>query len=196
MKYGIVVDSSCDLKELAVGAGSIDYTKVPLKLDIGDKQFTDDENLDITAFMDEMYAYKGKSGSAAPSPHAWLEAFEKSENVFVLTITGTLSGSFASAQVAAKMFLDQYPDRRIYLLDTKSTGPEMSLIANRLAELMEEGLSFDTIRSRIVEYSSHTYLLFALNSLENLIKNGRVSRLAGNIAGILVIRILGVASEE
>ena len=196
MKYGIVVDSSCDLQALTIGAGQIDYSRVALKLDIGETEFTDDASLDIAAFMDEMEAYKGRSGSAAPGPHAWLEAFEKSENVFVITITGALSGSFASAQVAAKLFLDKYPERHIYLLDSRSTGPEMSLLVNQLAELIQEGLPFDAIRSRIVEYSSRTYLLFALRSLDNLIKNGRVSRLAGNIAGILGIKILGIASEE
>ena len=196
MKYGIVVDSSCDLKMLGPGYGRIDYTRVPLKLDVGDKEFADDENLDIDVFLDELYAYKGKTGSAAPSPADWLAAFEKSENVFVLTITSALSGSYASAQVAMRMFLDKYPDRKIYLLDTLSTGPEMILLARRVEELALLGESFETIRGNINEYHRHLHLFFALQSLENLIKNGRVNRIAGNIAGILGIKILGCASEH
>ena len=165
MKYGIVVDSSCDLKMLGPGYGRIDYTRVPLKLDVGDKEFADDENLDIDVFLDELYAYKGKTGSAAPSPADWLAAFEKSENVFVLTITSALSGSYASAQVAMRMFLDKYPDRKIYLLDTLSTGPEMILLARRVEELALLGESFETIRGNINEYHRHLHLFFALLSL-------------------------------
>lgn len=196
MKYGIVVDSSCDMLELAVGADIIDFTKVALKLDIGDKEFVDDENLDIDLFMDEMYEYKGKSGSAAPSPADWLSAFEKSERVFALTITSALSGSYTSAQVAMKMYMDKYPDRKIYLLDTRSTGPEMTLIANKIAQMVTEGQHFTEIRNAVNEMHRHIHLLFVLQSLENLMKNGRVSRIAGNIAGILGIKILGCASEE
>ncbi|MGI6027800.1 MAG: DegV family protein [Candidatus Heteroscillospira sp.] len=196
MKYGIVVDSGCDLRVPPAGEGLIDFTRVPLKLDIGEQQFVDDFDLDVPGFMAAMYAHKGRTGSAAPSPHTWLSAYEKSENVFVITITGSLSGSFASAQVAAKMFREQYPERNIYLIDSKSAGAEISLLAHRLAELMLEGLEFSAIRSHINEYQRRTYLLFALQSMENLIKNGRVSRLAGNIAGILGIKILGIASDE
>ena len=58
MKYGIVVDSGCDLTSLNIEATSkIDFTRVPLKLDVGDKVFVDDFNLDRKKFMEEMYAY-------------------------------------------------------------------------------------------------------------------------------------------
>lgn len=196
MKYGIVVDSSCDLKKLEWGGDEIDYTRVPLKLDVGEKEFVDDDTLDLDAFLEELYSYKGKTGSAAPSPAAWLAAYEKSECVFVFTITSQLSGSYASAQVAMRMFMEKYPERKIFLLDTLSTGPEMTLLARKTAELISEGADFETVRGHVSEYHRHLHLFFALQSLENLIKNGRVSRIAGNIAGILGIKILGCASEH
>lgn len=197
MQYGIVVDSGCDMIDLGANiTGNIDFTRVPLKLDIGDKEFVDDFNLDIKEFMKEMYDYKGKTGSAAPSPQAWFDAYEKSEYVFVISITGTLSGSFSSAQTAADMFKEQYPNRKIYLIDSKSAGPEISLIAQKIAQYISEGLDFETICERIEDYRKHTSLLFILKSLDNLIKNGRVSKLKGTIAGLLGIKILGTASDE
>jgi DegV family protein with EDD domain len=69
------------------------------------------------------------------------------------------------------------------------------MIANRLAELIAEGRDFEDICRAIEEYRRRTYLLYALQSIENLVKNGRVSRLAGSIAGILGIRVLGIASD-
>lgn len=197
MKYGIVVDSSCDMKSLKAEAmKQIDFTKVALKLDIGDKEFVDDCNLNIEEFMEEMYAYKGKTGSAAPSPQDWFAAYEKSEYVFALTITGALSGSYASAKTALDMFKEEYPDRKIHLIDSKSTGPEMTLIAHKLTEYMELGMDFEEICTQIDTYVQSTHLLFILTSLENLIKNGRVSKLQGSIAGILGIKMLGIASTE
>ena len=196
MKYGIVVDSGCDLIELRNEVQeNIDFTRVALKLDIGDQVFVDNFDLDIEHFMKEMYAYKGRTGSAAPSPEDYLEAFEKSEIVFAITITGTLSASFASAKIGMHLFEEKHPNRHIHLIDSKSTGPEMTLIVRKLTELMEQGLSFEEIRTQIDVYCTHTNLLFSLQSLENLVKNGRVNKMVGSIAGILGIKILGIASE-
>lgn len=197
MKYGIVVDSGCDLTSLNPEvAHKIDFTRAALKLDVGDKEFIDDFNLNIEEFMKEMYAYKGKTGSAAPSPGDFLHAFEKSEYVFAITITGALSGTYASAQSAAEMFKEQYPDRKIHLIDSKSAGPEITLIVKKLTEYMTQDMSFEEIVQSIENYRKHTHLLFVLKSLDNLVKNGRISKLQGSMAGILDIKILGTATDE
>ncbi|MGE4352835.1 MAG: DegV family protein [Oscillospiraceae bacterium] len=196
MKYGIVVDSGCDMAGLAHQAEAIDFSKVALKLDIGDREFIDDDHLDIKTFMDEMYAYKGKTGTAAPSPADWLTAFEKSECVFAITLSSAISGSYASAQVAMRMFLESYPERRIYLIDSKSAGPGQTIFARRLEELMRQNLDFEEIRGKINEYQYHTDVFFVLSSMENLIKNGRINRFTANLAGILGIKILGGATAE
>ena len=197
MKYGIVVDSGCDMINLRDDArNQIDFTRVPLKLDIGEKEFVDNFNLNIEEFMKEMYAYKGKTGSAAPSPNDYMKAYEKSENVFVITITSALSASYSSAKTAKDMFLDHYPERNIHLIDSKSAGPEITLIVRKLTELMNQDLDFEEIITSINDYCKHTHLLYILKSLDNLVKNGRVSRLKASMAGILGIKILGKASEE
>ena len=197
MQYGIVVDSACDLTQLKTPVNTeIDFTRVPLKLDIGEKEFVDDFNLNIEEYMKEMSQYKGKTGSAAPSPQAWLEAYEKSEHVFAISITGTLSGSYSSAKTAVDMFKEEHPTRKICLIDSKSAGPEITVIVKKLVDLIAEGLDFDTICERIHAYQKKTHLLFVLKSLDNLIKNGRVSKLKGTVAGLLGIKILGTASNK
>lgn len=197
MEYGIVVDSGCDMKDIFANAkGKIDFTRVPLKLDIGDKEFVDSIDLNIEEFMKEMYAYKGKTGSAAPSPNDYIKAYEKSNCVFVITITGTLSASYTSAKNAVNLFKEQYPDRKVHLIDSKSTGPEMALIVRKLTDYIEQGMSFEDIVKNIDEYCNRTHLLFVLKSLDNLVKNGRTTRLMASMAGILGIKLLGTASEE
>lgn len=196
-KYGIVVDSGCDMNNYFTDEhDSIVFRRVALTLYIGEQQFKDDVSLNIETFMESMHAYQGKSGSAAPSPSDWLEAFEEAENVVAITITGTLSGSFASANVAAGMFLEQHPDRHIFLLDSKSAGPEMALLARKAAELMKNDLDFAQIEQQLRSYQKQTGLLYILGSLDNLIKNGRVSKLTAGLAGILGIQIVGIASKE
>lgn len=196
MKYGIVVDSACDLTSLEKKAThKIDFTRVALKLDIGDQEFIDDSNLDVQDFMKAMYAYKGKTGSAAPSPQDWINAYEKSEYIFAITITSALSGSYASAKTALDMFKEQYPNRKIHLIDSKSTGPEMTLIVRKLTEYMSQDMAFEDIVKNIDAYCQRTNLLFVLRSLDNLVKNGRISKLTGNIAGILGIKLLGTATQ-
>lgn len=197
MKFGIVADSGCDMKHLRDDApAGIDFTRVALHLDVGGKTFVDDIDLDVTTFMKEMYAYSGKTGSAAPSPDAFFRAYEKSENVFVVTITSALSASYSSSIVAEEMFKAEYPDRKIHVLDSKSTSSEMSLIVRKLTELIDQGLEFEEIASQIDAYSQKTSLLFVLQSLSNLVKNGRVSKLAGGVAGVLGIKALGFANER
>ncbi|MDO5520903.1 MAG: DegV family protein [bacterium] len=197
MNYGIVVDSGCDLKHLCTQANTpIDFTRVPLSLDIGNKVFADDINLDVKSYMEEMYAYKGKTGSAAPSPEVFLKAYEKSNHVFVITVTGSLSASYSSACIAGDLFRKYYPDRNIHLINSKSAGPQMTLIVRKIAALIEQGLSFDEIVTEINAYQRQTHLLFVLRTLDNLVKNGRVSKLKAKMAGILGIKIIGEATKE
>ncbi len=94
------------------------------------------------------------------------------------------------------MFKEHYPERKIYLIHSKSPGPEMTLIVHKLSHYMSQNMSFEEIVKNINEYCKSTHLLFILKSLDNLVKNGRISKLKGSLAGILGIKVLGVASNE
>ncbi len=195
--FGIVVDSSCDLKVLdSETSKKVFYARIPLKLDVGAQEFVDDNQLDVAEFLNTLYNYKGKTGSAAPSPQDWLCAFEHCQEVVAITITSRLSGSYGSASAAAKLFLEKYPERKIYIMDSRSTGPEMILLVRKLLALKMKGLPFQEIVTMAEEYRQKTHLLFVLQSMENLVKNGRVSKLQGALAGILGIKIVGIASQE
>lgn len=197
MKWAIVTDSASDMacmkEELN---GDVGFETVPLKLNAGDTEFIDDENLDVDAMMDALYNYNGKSGSAAPSPGAWKEAFEKADNIVAITISGTLSGSYSSAKAGLDMVLEEHPDKKVLLFDSKSTGGSMMLLANKAMELAKQGVDFETMSEEIEKYNSKLRILFVLENMDNLVKNGRVSKFEGGIAAILGIKVMGEGSKE
>ena len=191
MNVKIVADSSANLPTLA----GIRYASVPLKIVTDEKEYVDDDTLNTEQMVCELEAYKGRSGTSCPSVGDWLEAFGDAEHVFTVAITSNLSGCHNAAVQAKEVYEETHPGRRVCCLDSLSTGPEMVLIAEKLVELIHEGLDFDTIETQIREYMKKTHLLFSLESLENLAKNGRVSKVVAKAAGILGIRVVGKASD-
>ncbi len=190
MKYKIAVDSSCNLP-----AGP-ELFVVPMKIVTEDREFVDDATWQADQMQDFLAHYKGRSGTSCPNVAEWLEAFGEAEGIFALCLTGNLSGCYNAAVQAKASYEEQHPGCRVCCLDSLSTGPEMALIVEKLRELIEAGLDFDTIEREIRSYMERTHLIFLLASLNNMARNGRVSALTAKAVGLLGIRILGRASAE
>ena len=191
-KRRIVADSSADLLQLP-GA---DFAAAPLKIVTEEKEYVDDGALDVHGMVKELAAYKGRSGSSCPNPEDWLCCFGDAQEVFCITITAALSGSYSAACVARDMYLQRHPERKVFVLNSLSTGPEMRLLAERLRLLCAQELSFEKICEKLTACSRKTGLLFMLESMKNLANNGRVNPLAARAAGLLGIRVIGKASER
>ena len=192
MKRKIVVDSSSNLCRLP----EVDFASVPLKIITDEQEYVDTPDIDAFAMAAAMRSYKGKSSTSCPNVGDFLAAYQGADEVFVVTITGALSGCNNAARMAAEEYQDLNPGTKVYVLDSLSTGPEMSLIARRLAALVPTEASFEEICEAIHEYSQHTHLLFSLESLNNLARNGRVKLTAAVVARALGIRVVGQASPE
>ena len=192
MDYKIVMDSAGDLRELE----QAEFSNVPLKILAGSREFVDDTTTNVEEMVEYMSHYVGKSSTACPSAGEYLEAFGDAEDVYCVTITSGLSGSYNAASIAAQTYQEQYPQRRIHVFDTLSAGPEMTLIAEKIRELVQQKLSFDKIVAQVEEYSRKTRLVFSLESLHNLAQNGRVPGAVAKLAGILSLRLVGKASDE
>ncbi|HFI0481665.1 TPA: DegV family protein, partial [Streptococcus suis] len=195
-KWKIVVDSGCDYRQLKNLAPDTEFISVPLTIQVGDQAFVDDVNLDIDRMMEVMEASKSAAGSACPSPQAYQAAFEGAENVIVMTITGGLSGSFNAARVARDMYVEEHPEVNIHLIDSLSAGGEMDLIVDEINRLIATGLEFEELVQAITTYQENSKLLFVLAKVDNLVKNGRLSKLVGTVVGLLNIRMVGEASSE
>ena len=192
MNYKIVADSSANITALE----SVPFASVPLHIIVGEQTFADDEAVDIPAMQEALKAYKGKTSTACPSPEDWITAFGDAEAVFCVTITSGLSGAYSSAAVAKQIYEDSNPGRRVYVFDSLSTGPEMALIVEKLQELICSGAERDDIERETRLYMQRTRLFFALASLQNFAKNGRINPLIAKGIGVLGLRIIGTASEQ
>jgi DegV family protein with EDD domain len=190
MRIKIITDSASDLTSME----NIDMTYAPMKICTAEREFTDNDGINVREMVDFLYSYKGRSSSSCPNAEDWLTAFGDAENIVCITITGGLSGSYNSALSAKTIYESDHPDRRVLVVDSLTAGPEMALMAERVRDLALEGKNLEEIEAGLKTYK--TELLFALESLRNFANNGRVSRTAAAAAGFLGIRAVGRASEQ
>lgn len=192
MKFKIVADSSANLDCI----NGVDFTSVPLTIQAGPNSYVDDASLDVRAMLDGLKNYEGKTGTACPSVGDWYSAFGDADIVVGASITSGLSGCFNAARLAAKEYMKNHPEKKVFILDSLSTGPELQLLIEKYAEYIKSGFSFDQIRGSIMSYTKKTHLLFSLERLENFAKNGRVNPAVAKVVGLLGIRVVGRASDE
>ena len=191
MRYQIVSDSSSNIFHIE----GVNYTTVPLKIVAGEKEYVDNSALNVRGMVDDLKVYKGKSGSSCPNAQEWLDAFGDADMVFGVTISRNLSGSYNAAQQAAQDFAEEHPNAKIHIFDTLSAGPEMAMVTEKIVELVNKGLSFEEIVAGVREYQNHTHILFCLESMNNLARNGRVNPAVAKIASVLGIRACGDAQN-
>ena len=187
-----VADSACDLKEYP----GICFETVPLSISTDERDYTDNEDLNVHEVLDYLEGYNDRSYTACPSIDAWLKAFEGADEIYCVTITSGLSGTFNGANIAREQYLEDHPDAKIYVVDSLSTGPGMVLLLEKLAELKSQGKSFEEVCTAIERYRKRLKLYFSLSSLHNLAQNGRVNKLIASAIGFMNIKILGTASKE
>ena len=187
MKIKIVSDSSSNVYTLE----KVDYSTVPMKIIAGDKEFVDTPALQLHEMVKYLKQYKGKSGSSCANAQEWLEAFGDADMAFGVTISKNLSGSYNAAQQAAEDFKEAHPDKKIYIFDSLAAGPQQAMLCDKIAQLVQEGHDFDTIVEKARDYHNHTHIIFCLESLTNLARNGRINPAVAKIAGAIGIRVCG-----
>jgi len=166
----IVADSSANVMELK----KVSFAVAPLKIITAQREFVDDQNLDLGDMVRYFESYKGRSQTSCPNPEDWLKAFGDADDVLCVTITSGLSGSYNAACIAKDMYEEEHPDRRVFVIDSLSAGPELTLIVEKLQELILAGKSYEEICDYVPQYQKKTGLLFILESLKNFAANGRV----------------------
>ncbi|MBQ2698636.1 MAG: DegV family protein [Firmicutes bacterium] len=185
-KLKIVADSGADIYVM----DGVDYVSVPLTISAA-RDYVDTAALDKAAMVADLALYNGKSHTACPAPAAWLAACGEAEEVFCVTISRHLSGSYNAACVAAEQWRAEHPAGKIYVLDSLSVGPEMLMHVQRIAELAALDVAFEDICVEIEAYRDHCGVIFSLESLHNLANNGRVNPLAARLSGLIGIRVVG-----
>lgn len=191
-KIKIVADSSCDLFEIP----NIEFECAPMKISTAEREFVDDEALDVDEMVDYLYNYKGKSKSSCPNTGDWLNAFDDADEIYCITITSGLSGSYNSAFAAKQIYESENEGKKVCVFDSLSAGPELALIIEKIVECVESGMTFEEVCENVSAYMKKTGLVFMLKSLKNFANNGRVSPIVAKLVGVAGICIVGKASDE
>lgn len=194
MKFKVIADSCCDLNEELRESKNISL--VPLTIHIGDKVYVDDANLDISELLRAMKESDTAPKTASPSPGDFIKEYEEGKNIFVVTLSSMLSSTYDHAMMAKKMVLEELPNKFIHVFDSLSASVGETLVSLKILETLKDEQNPYKIVEKVNEYIKSMKTFFVLESLENLIKAGRISSLKGKLASLLSIKPIMRGTED
>ena len=196
MRYKIVVDSCCELPQDLKNDERFEI--VPLTLIVGDcYEKEDNMAFDQREFLDAVASCPECPKSACPSPERYRTAYEtEAERVYVVTLSSKLSGSYNSAVLGKNLYHEKYGEKDIYVIDSKSAACGETQIAYKIMELEEQELSFEEITGKLEQFVKEMNTYFVLENLDNLRKNGRLTRMQALVTGALRVKLLCGATRE
>ena len=194
MSFHIVCDSCTDLTEEDLKKGC--YTLVPLTLLVDGEEIIDDETFDQADFLAKVAASKESVKSACPAPESYMEAYSKADDIYVVTLSAELSGSYNSAVLGKNLYEEENGTKKIHVVNSRGAATTQVLIARKLNEYASQGMPFEEVVDKIEEYTTSLRTYFVLETLEVLRKNGRLSRLSATIAGALNIKPVMIGTRD
>lgn len=187
MSYKIVVDSCCELPEKYKNDGR--FQIVPLGLEVGDYVILDDERFDQNTFLKKVADYPLCPKSSCPSPEKFMEAcHDEAEEIYVVTLSSHLSGSYNSAELAKSLYAEKYGKKKIHVIDSESASCGETQLVEEILVCKEQGLSFEETVKRVETFKRKMRTYFVLDNLETLRKNGRLSGVKALVATTLNIK--------
>lgn len=186
MAIKIVVDSCCDLSEEM--RKDMNVQIVPLTLTLGEKDYIDDDTLDIKQYIHDMAQCATSPKTACPSPDAYMNSYKGNESTFVVTLSSALSGSYNSAVLAKNMFLEEVTEKFIHVFDSLSATVGETIITLKINELSKLNISDLEIVERVSKHIKEMKTYFVLESLNHLVKAGRMNAIVAKVASLLSIK--------
>lgn len=168
-----------------------------MQITVGDREYLDNESLNVPLLLEDMATEKSSAGTACPSPAAFARAFEKADCSVCFTISSNLSGTYNAAVLARDMVLEEHPEKKICVIDSRSTAGAMVLLTRKAQSLLEvEDPDFDKVCEELRMYQASLRTVFTLECFDNLIKNGRMRPLVGNLLHTLGIHVIADATPQ
>ncbi len=195
MSYKIVIDSCGELpNELKKDPR---FESIPLRLEVGDYQIEDDENFNQAEFLQIVAKTPTCPKSSCPSPERYMDAYySDAQDIYVVTLSGKLSGSYNSAVLGKSLYHDKYGEKNICVIDSCSASCGETQIALKAMELADKGLPFAEIEERLLKFRDELTTYFVLDNLETLRKNGRLTGVKALVASTLSIKPVMGATDE
>ena len=185
----ILADSCCDLSPELLKKTQAKIA--PLTITIDDTHYVDDGTVDIPPYLAAMKASKNPVRSACPSPDLYAEDIRATEgDCFIVTLSAKLSGSHNAASLGVQLAQEDMPEKKVHVFDSESASAGETYIALMIHDLIAAGKSFGQIVELVEEKIRSMHTLFVLDSLDNLVKNGRISKTVALLANVLSIRLL------
>ena len=198
--YKIVIDSCGELPEELKQDGH--YETVSLELEVDGCRIKDDSTFNQLDFLRRVKESMKGPKSSCPSPEQYMDAYEgEADHVYVVTLSGGLSGSYNSAVLGKNLYEEEHGDtKKIYVINSTSCirSPSIgeTLIGMKIQEFEEAGCGFEEVVEKVEEYIKSMNTYFVLETLETLRKNGRLSNLKAFIANSLNIKpVMGSTKE-
>lgn len=195
MSFRIVVDSCCEMTPQMKQDPC--FTKVPLVVTCNGSTFVDDETFDQADLLWAMKQSKEAPATSCPAPQTYLDAYRcGAEDIYVVTISALLSGSHNSAQQAKVLLEEDNPEINVHVFNSCSAVCGETAIALKIKELAESGVPFKKVVREVEQFIARMQTLFVLEDLENLRKNGRLTKLQAVVTGALRIKLFCHATPE
>ena len=195
MSYKVIVDSCGELTQNMKKTGR--FFTAPLVLEVDGHQIVDDESFDQADFLRRVAKSSECPKSSCPSPESYMEAFRGEEDhVYAVTLSAELSGSYNSAVLGKNLYYEEYGEKKIYVFNSRSASVGETLIAQKIAECEEKGMSFQEVIDTVEAYIDGQNTYFVLESLETLRKNGRLTGLKALAATVLNIKPVMGATKQ
>ncbi|GKX27825.1 6-phosphogluconate dehydratase [Vallitalea longa] len=187
MNFKIVVDSCCDITNEIKKNINVEIT--PLTIELEGTRYTDDGSFSVDDFVKKMNDSTTVPKTACPAPAEYIDRFEsEEENVFVITLSSKLSGSYNSAEIAKDIYLSENDNKKIHVFDSLSASAGEVLLTLKIDYLAKLGKTYSQIVESISNYIKEMKTMFVLNKLDNLVKTGRMSLVKAAIANVLNIK--------
>lgn len=188
MSYLILCDSCTDFtREMEQDAH---FIRIPLTLHVGEDDIIDDETFDQKSFLKKVAEYPECPKSSCPGPENFMEYFEQADDIYIVTLSSNLSGSYNSAELAKNMYLDEHAPKNIHVFNSKSASAGQSLIALETAKRAENGMPFEQIVKEVTSFIDSMGTKFVLETLDMLRKNGRLSNITALLVNALNIKLV------
>ena len=195
MSFKIVVDSCCDLSPQMRKDPC--FQMVPLTIRSNGSTFVDDETLDQADLLWSMKQSEDAPSTSCPSPQSYLDAYRSGgEDIYVVTLSALLSGSHNSAEQARLLLEEEEPERNVHVFNSCSAAAGEVLVALKIRELAGSGMPFKHVVREVEQFIYHMTTMFVLETLENLRKNGRLTKLQAVVTGALKIKLFMGATPE
>ena len=184
----IVTDSACDLPQQV--ADALDIEIVPLTIRIDGQEYVDRADLTPKEFWAKCDASPTLPETAAPAPGQFEAVYrrlaaEGAASIVVINLSGALSATMQSAELAARSVGDTI---RITVVDSQQVTLGLGLIVTEAARLAADGADHDAVVALATRLAGTTKVWGALDTLENLKKGGRIGGAKALLASALAIK--------